>query len=548
MKPLQRRDRYRVVELGSIAGFVAVVIALLLLRPSPETPVALENAEYTIDALASAMPNQGWAPLTVYFSAFGSVSPYPIARYEWDLDGNGRFDTDATEASGYASYTYSKPGTYQVTLRVTDAQGRTGTATTSIEVRHPAASNVDYWNVFDDSRVRRVEIAITQTNWDLLWSDPEAKIEVPIDATIFGEQLENVSLKMRGQFSLRESGEKKPWEIDTDDYVAGQEFHNLHQLLFMNNIGDGTLLQEKLAYDMMRFAGVPAGHACFVEFWIDIVDDNAPPVFWGVYTLVERVDRKFLANRFGQDSKDGNLYKASHAQRGPMDLIYYGPDIADYPTQEGAVAYGKVNNQAENDYSDIIALCYVVDGANYATPDEFAAALESVLNVDGFLRYMAVQVTLANWDYYPYTGNNYYLFHNPITDRFEWIPWDLTWGDNARQPLFTLDGPQLVTRAPLYDQVFSVERYRRQYAAYVDLLTRQWFNGPQISARAQALHNQLAPYVAQSAGDKMYFGSSARFSYTEFDNGWQTLARFATERNTYLRQELDDYATTWQTP
>ena len=32
---------------------------------------------------------------------------------------------------------------------------------------------------------------------------------------------------MRGQFSLRESGDKKPFKIDTDAYVDGQEFHNL---------------------------------------------------------------------------------------------------------------------------------------------------------------------------------------------------------------------------------------------------------------------------------------------------------------------------------
>ena len=29
-------------------------------------------------------------------------------------------------------------------------------------------------------------------------------------------------------------------------------------------------------------------------------------------------------SRYGQAAKDGNLYKASHAQRGPMDLAYYG--------------------------------------------------------------------------------------------------------------------------------------------------------------------------------------------------------------------------------
>ena len=85
-------------------------------------------------------------------------------------------------------------------------------------------------------------------------------------------------------------------------------------------------------------------------------------MFWGVYTMIERIDAKFISNRFSRDAKDGNLYKASHAQRGPMDLVYYGEKIEDYPTINGQYAYGKENNLEDPDYSDIIELCYVVDG------------------------------------------------------------------------------------------------------------------------------------------------------------------------------------------
>ena len=49
-----------------------------------------------------------------------------------------------------------------------------------------------------------------------MWSDIEAKHEVPADAVIFGEGLEDIGFSMRGQFSMRESGDKKPWKINTD--------------------------------------------------------------------------------------------------------------------------------------------------------------------------------------------------------------------------------------------------------------------------------------------------------------------------------------------
>ena len=126
--------------------------------------------------------------------------------------------------------------------------------------------------------------------------------------------------------------------------------------------------------------------------------------------------------------------------------MYYGDQIEDYPTQNGQYAYGKTTNEEEDDYSDIVNLCYVVDGVEYETGDDLILALEKVLNVDTFLRYMAVVITLANWDIYPYTGNNYQLFNNPSTGRFEWIPWDLTWGGDPRQPLFELSGPRLLDR------------------------------------------------------------------------------------------------------
>jgi PKD repeat protein len=528
--------------MGSILLFVIAGLVLWIAAPSPAAVQPAEPGEsLQVEALASCMPNQGWAPLTVHFSAYGSKTPSGrIVEYLWDLDGNGLLDTDATSEQGYVSYTYTKPGEYTVILQVTDEQGQTRTDSIVIQVRHPASSSVDYWTVFDDSEVRRVEVFVTQENWDLMWEDPPAKVEVRADALVFGELLEEVGFSMRGQFSLRESGEKKPWEIDTNQFVEGQEYDNLRRLVFTNNIGDPSMLQEKLAYEMMRFAGVPASHVTFVEMWIDIIDDDQPSEYWGVYTMIERVDKKFLANRFGRDSDHGNLYKASHAQRGPMDLVYYGDSIEDYPTERGQYAYGKTTNQEENDYSDIVHLCYVIDGVDYETPEDFATAVEEVLNIDTFLRYMAVVATLSNWDIYPYTGNNYHLYNNPGTGRFEWIPWDLTWGGDVAQPLFELSGPQLFDRAPLYDRVFEVDRYRRQYAAYLDLLNREWFNNDHVSARAQELYEMIAPYVMQETGDKMFFGDTAMFTSENFTDSWQWLAEFAEQRSSFILATLEE--------
>jgi spore coat protein H len=530
----------RALEQASILLFLAAgtaVLAAAALTPGP--PSVSAQASPFVTAQANAVFNNGWAPLTAQFSAYGSSSQdAEIVRYEWDLDGNGAVDFDATARRGYAQYLYSKPGLYTITLRVTDSLGRFAEDRVTVRVRHPASSSVDYASVFDDTRVRRIDISLAQSDWNAMWADPEAKVQARADATVFGEELKDVGFRMRGQFSLRTSGDKKPWKIDTDAYIDGQEYRNLRQLMLLNNIGDPSLLKEKLAYEMMYAAGLPASHTAFTELWIDIADDGEGPRYWGVYLLVERVDRKYIGNRFGAASKDGNLYKASHAQRGPMDLVYYGDRIEDYPTQGGQYAYGKMSNEAEADYSDIVELCRVIDGTTYESDAEFIRALEAVFDMDAFLRYLAVITILDNWDSYPFTGNNFFLFHDPQTGLFEWLPWDLTWGGNPQTPLFTRADPGLVDRAPLYDKAMQTGYYRRKYAAYLDLLIEAWFNRNRLSDRVQYLHRMIAPYITQSTGDKAFFGEAAMFPPGAFDHSWESILQFVTERESFVRGAL----------
>jgi glucose/arabinose dehydrogenase/PKD repeat protein len=67
--------------------------------------------------------NAGLAPLTVTFDGRGSSDPDPGDQltYAWDLDGDGQLDDAATACC--PTFTYTEPGTYRVTLRVTDRAG-----------------------------------------------------------------------------------------------------------------------------------------------------------------------------------------------------------------------------------------------------------------------------------------------------------------------------------------------------------------------------------------------------------------------------------------
>ncbi len=91
-------------------------------------------------AAFGANPNPATTGQTVTFNGSGSNDPDgSIAKYEWDLDGNGSYETD-TGASATTTSSYAAPGVVDVRLRVTDADGMTGTTTNSVYVNGSATT------------------------------------------------------------------------------------------------------------------------------------------------------------------------------------------------------------------------------------------------------------------------------------------------------------------------------------------------------------------------------------------------------------------------
>ncbi|WP_380163484.1 PKD domain-containing protein [Jannaschia sp. R86511] len=96
---------------------------------SPATK--LVRVDYAINGQApvvqaSADVDEGDVPLQVAFSSEGTSDPDGDAlTYAWDLDGDG--ETDSTEQN--PTYTYAEAGDYQARLTVTDATGKSASAT-----------------------------------------------------------------------------------------------------------------------------------------------------------------------------------------------------------------------------------------------------------------------------------------------------------------------------------------------------------------------------------------------------------------------------------
>ena len=125
----------------------------------------------------TATPNPALSGASVSFDASNSSDPDgAIAKYEWDLDGNGSYET-STGATPTASASYATPGNRTVGLRVTDNSGATATKSVTLTVQNrpptaaftfspnPALSNATV--TFDGSTSKDPDGTISKYEWDL---------------------------------------------------------------------------------------------------------------------------------------------------------------------------------------------------------------------------------------------------------------------------------------------------------------------------------------------------------------------------------------------
>ncbi len=101
-----------------------------------DAAITVDNTAPTADAGSAQTVGVGE---TVAFDGTASSDNTEIESYEWDFDGDGSYD--ATGAT--PTHAFSSPGTYTVTLRVTDAAGNTDTATVTITVEDTTAPTAE---------------------------------------------------------------------------------------------------------------------------------------------------------------------------------------------------------------------------------------------------------------------------------------------------------------------------------------------------------------------------------------------------------------------
>ena len=157
---------------------------------------------------------------------------------------------------------------------------------------------------------------------------------------------------------------------------------------------------------------------------------------FGSYFCFEPYDGDWAAGHLPQDG-GGNIYKGvwyfdgTQLVRGAV-LDYLGTDVALYeqnfsPTGPTANTgpYLKQSNNSEDDWSDLINLCYVL---STNTPDSnYLAPVSQVANIDEWLRYFAVNSLLINMETTLGTGvgDDYSMYRGIADTRFQLLNHDL---------------------------------------------------------------------------------------------------------------------------
>lgn len=170
---------------------------------------------------------------------------------------------------------------------------------------------------------------------------------------------------------------------------------------------------------LFRMSGLPQPEVTAVQ--VRVNGENLAESgreMYGSYAHVEVIDSDFSDNHF-PDNNAGNAYKCMR-DLGPADFGYRGSNPDSYRN-----SYFKTTNTAEDDWSDLIELCYVMSDT---TPDDiYVEEVNRVVNVDQWLRLFAINALLDNSETSIVNGygDDYFLYRGIEDPRFVIIQHDL---------------------------------------------------------------------------------------------------------------------------
>ena len=398
------------------------------------------------------------------------------------------------------------------------------------EATHSKAVDPNFDEVFEDEAVKRIDIVITEDRWQSMLTDmtdlygtfgtgsggpggglvdtDEDPIFVPAEVFYNGIEWYRVGVRFKGNSSLQTSWQsgilKLAFKLDFDEFeddypqIDNQRFYGFKKLHLKNNYDDKSMLREKVAGDVFRNAGLAGSHTAFYTVYVDHGDG---PQYFGLYTMVEDVEDTVLDSNFSDD--DGNLYKPDG------DAASFAAGT--YDEDE----FVKKNNEDEADFTDVASLLSVLNDDSRTTDAEtWRTNLDAVFDTDVFLKYLAANTVIQNWDTYGRMTHNYYLYNDSESGKLVWIPWD----NNEALQLGKMGGSLPLdfsglnaSEWPLIGYLYQDAVYKAQYDSYVQEIADNAFSVSNIQSQYSTYSSLIEPYATSEIDGYTFLNNSSDF-------------------------------------
>lgn len=411
---------------------------------------------------------------------------------------------------------------------------------------------------FDPATLRTWFLEFESPDWETELADfNNTDVEVPATLTIDGNTYKDVGIHFRGasSFQMVGDGRKRSLNVTLDWIHDGADFDSYNTFNLLNSHVDPSFLRTVLYYQIAR-EYIPAPKANFVRVVIN--GEN-----WGVYVNAQQFDKDMIKDWF--DTKKGARWKVPGSPRGEGGMEYLGEDIESYKS-----IYTIKSKDREEDWQAFIHMLKVL---NETPSDMLVEKLSPLLDIDGALKFLALDVALVNNDGYWVRSSDYNIYMEE-SGRFHIIPHDANEtfampggpgfgrrgggpgrfpGDQGgrRRPDFRevenevkqLD-PLVIAIDPqkaLAYRLLAVPELREKYLSYVRDIAENWLDWQKLGPVAEEYHSLIAEEVA---GDTRKLDSTGDFEKSltmDLEGGFGpgprvtlSLKNFADQRRQYL--------------
>ncbi|WP_321373322.1 CotH kinase family protein [uncultured Draconibacterium sp.] len=415
------------------------------------------------------------------------------------------------------------------------------------DATHSKSAELNYDVVFNQNEVLRFDITIDSDDWSDMQSNlssilssssgrPGQSIDfddpmfVPCSFKFNDTEWYHVGIRYKGNSSLQsayQSGIKKlSFKLDFDEFeddypaIKNQRFYGFKQLNLKNNYLDLSQMREKVGADVFRQFGLASSQTAFCVVYVDY---GSGPQYYGLYTIVEEVDDSVIKTQFTDGS--GNLYKPD----GSAATFANGT----FDTSELEL---KTNEDSAN-YSDARAL-YDTINSSLRTSDveSWKSNLETVFNVDVFLKYLAVNNIIQNWDTYGIMTHNYYLYNNPDNSKLTWIPWDNNeaFQSGKQSGAISLGMSEVNSSWPLINYIIAQPEYEAVYEGYLQQFIDEVFIPSEMISTYSSYYELIKEYVYSEESGYSFLSSDS-----QFDSAVETLKTHVQTRNNLVESYLN---------